>query len=64
MDSLDSSDNIWAAANQADEIVVVDPTGKAIAKLGDFDGVQNGHDPTVCCFPQVPPSARTANGFS
>ncbi len=30
------------AANQADEIVVVDPTGKAIAKLGDFDGVQNG----------------------
>src|SRR6516165_8423708 len=39
---LDSSDNIWVAANQADEIVVVDPTGKAIAKLGDFNGVQNG----------------------
>src|SRR5215469_15341323 len=34
--------NIWAAANQADEIVVVDPTGKVIAKLGDFNGVQNG----------------------
>ena len=39
---LDSSDNIWVAANQADEIVVVDPTGKAIAKLGDFDGVNHG----------------------
>jgi sugar lactone lactonase YvrE len=39
---LDSSDNIWVAANQADEIVVVDPTGKVIAKLGDFNGVQNG----------------------
>jgi sugar lactone lactonase YvrE len=39
---LDSSDNIWVAANQADEIVVVDPDGKAIAKLGDFNGVQNG----------------------
>ena len=39
---LDSDDNLWVAANQADEIVVVDPTGKAIAKLGDFDGVQNG----------------------
>ena len=39
---LDSSDNIWVAANQADEIVVVDPTGKAIAKLGDFNGVKNG----------------------
>jgi hypothetical protein len=40
--AIDSSDNIWAAANQADEIVVVDPTGKVIAKLGDFDGVNGG----------------------
>ena len=39
---LDSDDNLWVAANQADEIVVVDPTGKVIAKLGDFDGVQSG----------------------
>ncbi len=39
---LDRDDNIWVAANQADEIVVVDRTGKAIAKLGDFDGVENG----------------------
>ena len=39
---LDRNDNIWVVANQADEIVVVDPTGKAIAKLGDFDGVKDG----------------------
>ena len=39
---LDRDDNIWVAANQADEIVVVDSTGKAIAKLGDFNGVKNG----------------------
>jgi sugar lactone lactonase YvrE len=39
---LDRDDNIWVAANQSDEIVVVDPTGKAIAKLGDFDGVKHG----------------------
>ncbi len=39
---LDQDDNIWVAANQADEIVVVDPTGKAIAKLGDFNGVKDG----------------------
>jgi sugar lactone lactonase YvrE len=33
--AIDRSDNIWAAANQSDEIVVVDSTtGKAIAKLG------------------------------
>jgi sugar lactone lactonase YvrE len=39
---LDANDNIWVAANQADEIVVVDPTGKAIAKLGDFNGIKDG----------------------
>jgi len=39
---IDGDDNIWVAANQADEIVVVDPSGKAIAKLGDFDGVKHG----------------------
>ena len=40
---LDRNDNLWVVANQADEIVVVDPSGKAIAKLGDdFNGVQNG----------------------
>jgi sugar lactone lactonase YvrE len=39
---LDANDNLWVAANQADEIVVVDPSGKAIAKLGDFDGIRNG----------------------
>jgi sugar lactone lactonase YvrE len=40
--AIDRSDNIWAAANQADEIVVVDPSGKAIAKLGDFNGIEGG----------------------
>ena len=39
---LDGADNIWVAANQSDEIVVIDPSGKAIAKLGDFNGVRGG----------------------
>ena len=39
---LDSKDNIWAAANQSDEIVVVNSNGKAIAKLGDFNGIEGG----------------------
>lgn len=38
---IDQSDNLWVAANQSDEIVVLDPTGKVIAKLGDFDGIDN-----------------------
>jgi len=36
---IDSADNLWVAANQADEIVVVDTMGRAIAKLGDFEGI-------------------------
>ena len=40
--AIDANNNIWAAANQADEMVVIDPTGKVIAKLGDFDGVNGG----------------------
>jgi sugar lactone lactonase YvrE len=40
--AIDESGNLWVCANQADEIVVIDPTGKAIAKLGDFDGIKKG----------------------
>ena len=36
---IDRNDNIWICANQEDEIVVVDKTGKVIAKLGDFYGI-------------------------
>ena len=40
---VDRRDNIWICANQEDEIVVIDKTGKVIAKLGDFSGIdQNG----------------------
>lgn len=47
---VDREDNIWVCANQADEIVVVDRTGKAIAKLGDFNGVRKG-SPVGLLFP-------------
>ena len=48
---IDEEDNLWVAANQADEIVVVDPTGRAIAKLGDFDGVSARGTPVHLLFP-------------
>ncbi len=49
--AIDDQDNIWVVANQADEIVVVEPAqGKAIAKLGDFDGLRNG-SPVGLLFP-------------
>ena len=47
---LDEHDNIWVCANQSDEIVVVDTTGKAISKLGDFDGLKDGK-PVGLLFP-------------
>jgi sugar lactone lactonase YvrE len=48
---IDEHDNLWIAANQADEIVVVDPTGRAIAKLGDFDGLDRQGRPVNLLFP-------------
>ncbi|HEY3554025.1 MAG TPA: SMP-30/gluconolactonase/LRE family protein, partial [Casimicrobiaceae bacterium] len=48
---IDASDNLWVAANQADEIVVVDRTGRAIAKLGDFDGIDRRGAPVGLLFP-------------
>jgi len=48
---IDGDDNLWIAANQADEIVVVDPTGRAIAKLGDFDGLDEQGRPVNLLFP-------------
>jgi sugar lactone lactonase YvrE len=51
---IDRSDNIWVAANQSDEIVVIDPTGKMIAKLGDFDGIKKDGSPRGLFFPASP----------
>jgi len=48
---IDEHDNLWVCANQADEIVVVDPTGRAIAKLGDFDGIDSRGEPVGLLFP-------------
>lgn len=47
---VDEDDDLWVVANQADEVVVVDPTGKAIAKLGGFDGLRGGA-PVGLLFP-------------
>ena len=48
---IDEQDNLWIAANQADEIVVLDPSGRVIAKLGDFDGIDPRGAPKGLLFP-------------
>jgi len=57
---LDKHDNLWVAANQADEMVVIDKTGKVIAKLGDFEGVDEHGVPHGLLFPASP--AFSADG--
>jgi len=51
--AIDAHDNLWVAANQEDEIVVVNKNGKGIAKLGDFYGVDDGL-PRGLLFPASP----------
>jgi len=55
---MDDDDNLWLAANQSDEIVVVDKTGKVIAKLGDFEGLVDGGTPKGLLFPATPDFSR------
>jgi sugar lactone lactonase YvrE len=58
--AIDAAGNLWVAANQADEIVVLDPSGRVIAKLGDFDGIDRHGAPVGLLFPasHFPPIRR------
>ncbi len=58
--AVDDHDNLWVAANQSDEIVVVSHSGKLIAKLGDFEGVDDHGLPHGLLFPASP--AFSQNG--
>ena len=52
--AVDKQDNLWICANQEDEIVVIDTTGKVIAKLGDFNGIDEDGVPRGFLFPASP----------
>jgi len=56
---MDAAGNFWICANQNDEIVVLNPSGKAIARLGDFNGVAKGV-PQGLLYPTSP--AFSADG--
>ena len=49
--AVDGDDNLWVVANQGDEIVVVDPNGKVIAKRGDFNGLTDDGSINGLLFP-------------
>jgi sugar lactone lactonase YvrE len=52
--AIDKHDNIWVCANQEDDIIVLDKTGKVIAKLGDFGGVDERGVARGLLFPASP----------
>lgn len=52
--AIDTNDNIWVCANQEDDIVVLDKTGKVIAKLGDFGGIDDRGVAHGFAFPASP----------
>jgi sugar lactone lactonase YvrE len=52
--AIDRHDNIWVCANQEDDIIVLDKTGKAIAKLGDFGGIDESGVAHGFLFPASP----------
>jgi sugar lactone lactonase YvrE len=52
--AIDSRDNIWVCANQEDDIIVLDKSGKVIAKLGDFDGIDKHGVARGLLFPASP----------
>lgn len=49
--AFDSSGNLWVAANQADEVVVLDGNGRVVAKFGDFLGIREDGAPRGLLFP-------------
>lgn len=48
---LDDQDNLWICANQNDQIVVIDKTGKLLGRIGRFDGVDRNGVPQGLLFP-------------
>lgn len=49
--AFDSSGRLWVAANQADEVMVLNGNGQVIAKLGDFLGLRKDGAPRGLLFP-------------
>jgi sugar lactone lactonase YvrE len=56
--AIDRKDNLWVCANQEDDIVVIDKTGKVIAKLGDFNGITDDGIVRGLLFPASPAFSR------
>ena len=48
---VDEDDRLWVVLNRADEVLVLGNTGRAVAKFGDFDGLDESGAPRGLLFP-------------
>lgn len=51
---FDKQGLLWVAANQADEVVALDASGRIVAKLGEFRGIRRDGTPDGLLFPASP----------
>lgn len=49
--AFDDEGRLWVVANQADEVAVLNASGRVIAKFGDFLGIQSDGSPRGLLFP-------------
>jgi len=49
--AFDASGHLWVAANQADEVLVLNGNGRVVATLGDFLGIREDGRPRGLLFP-------------
>ena len=49
--AFDRRGRLWVAANQADEVVGLNASGRVVAKLGDFQGIRNDGTARGLLFP-------------
>jgi len=49
--AFDEAGRLWVAANQADEIVALNGSGRIIARLGEFQGIRKDGTPDGLLFP-------------
>ncbi len=49
--AFDGKGRLWVAANQNDEVVAVNPSGRVIARLGAFQGIEKDGSPDGLLFP-------------
>ncbi len=52
--TFDAQGRLWVAANQADEMIVLNGHGRVIAKLGEFLGIRHDGTPRGLLFPASP----------